>query len=433
MINLLVRDAASPDRADPKFPFLRNFSPYAGHAWANGTASFPQGNDQESTSESMQFNASLIHWGSVTGDTAIRDLGIYLYTTEQTAIEEYWLDMYERNFRDNQNYSLVSRVWGNSYDNGTFWTSDITASYGIELYPMHAGSLYLGHNKAYAEKLWLEIEANTEILSTSSTNPNLWHDTFWKFLSLTDPDKAVQLYNSYPGRILKFGVSDAHTYHWLHSVRAMGTLDEQTTADDPLAVVFEKSGVRTYIAHNYTQDPRVVNFSDGYQLTAQPRTTTTNRDASVSGVLRSDFDQAYPGGSVQLTLVPEGTGLTEVVWYDRGVAMGTTTEAPWVWTATDLDLGIHSFYAVLQESDRIATSNSVAVQVGAQLPYGAAPHTITGTIPSGQYDRFEAGSGQNISYFDLSSDQQGDWRTQEAMDGFVDPQQGASLGWLAAG
>jgi len=433
MINLLVRDAASPDRADPKFPFLRNFSPYAGHAWANGTASFPQGNDQESTSESMQFNASLIHWGSVTGDTAIRDLGIYLYTTEQTAIEEYWLDMYERNFRDNQNYSLVSRVWGNSYDNGTFWTSDITASYGIELYPMHAGSFYLGHNKAYAQKLWLEIEANTEILSTSSTNPNLWHDTFWKFLSLTDPDKAIQLYNSYPDRILKFGVSDAHTYHWLHSVRAMGTLDEQTTADYPLAVVFDQAGARTYVAHNYNQDPIVVTFSDGYQLTAQPRTTTTNRDASVSGVLSTDFNQAYPGGRVQLTLVPEGTGLTEVVWYDRGVALGTTTEAPWVWTAADLDLGIHSFYAVLKETDRLATSNSVEVQVGAQLPYGAAPHTIPGTIPSGQYDRFEAGSGQNISYFDLSADQQGDWRPQEAMDGFVDAQQGPSLGWLAAG
>ena len=51
MINLLIRDAASDDRNDDLFPFLRNFSPYAGHSWANGFATFPHGNDQESTSE----------------------------------------------------------------------------------------------------------------------------------------------------------------------------------------------------------------------------------------------------------------------------------------------------------------------------------------------------------------------------------------------
>jgi len=103
MINLLVRDASSPNRNDDKFPFLRNFSPYAGHCWANGFATFPFGNDQESTSESMQFHSSLIHWGTVTGNKEIRDLGIYLYTTEQTAIDEYWFDTNNRTFKDGYN------------------------------------------------------------------------------------------------------------------------------------------------------------------------------------------------------------------------------------------------------------------------------------------------------------------------------------------
>ena len=141
MINLLVRDAASPDRNDGKFPFLRNFSPYAGHCWANGFATFPFGNDQESSSESMQFNSSLIHWGTITGNKAIRDLGIYLYTTEQTATEEYWFDIHERTLKPEYNFSLVSRIWGNGYDNQTFWTTDIAAVYGIEMYPVHGGSL----------------------------------------------------------------------------------------------------------------------------------------------------------------------------------------------------------------------------------------------------------------------------------------------------
>ena len=175
MVNHLIRDAASPNRSDPLFPFLRSFSPFVGHCWANGFATFPQGNDQESSSESMQFNSSLIHWGTVTNNDEIRDLGIYLYTTEQTAIDEYWFDMYERNFAPDYPYSLVSRVWGNSYDNGTFWTNDIAASYGIEMYPIHGGSFYLSHNLDYVNTLWSEIINNTGILN-NEVNPNLWHD-----------------------------------------------------------------------------------------------------------------------------------------------------------------------------------------------------------------------------------------------------------------
>ena len=180
MINILIRDAASYDRNDEDFPFLRNFSPYAGHSWANGFATFPNGNDQESTSESMQFASSLIHWGTISENDEIRDLGIYIYTTEQTAVEEYWFDINNENFAAStapfsQEYSLVSRVWGNSFDNGTFWTSDIAASYGIELYPIHGGSLYLGHQQDYASSLWNEMTSNTGILNNEE-NPNLWHE-----------------------------------------------------------------------------------------------------------------------------------------------------------------------------------------------------------------------------------------------------------------
>ena len=91
----------------------------------------------------------------------------------------------------NQNYGLVSRVWGNSYDNGTFWTADITASYGIEFYPIHGGSFYLANDQDYATGLWNEIEQNTEILNPNSQNPNLWYDTFWKYLAFTNPTKAL--------------------------------------------------------------------------------------------------------------------------------------------------------------------------------------------------------------------------------------------------
>ncbi|MFK7980743.1 MAG: glycosyl hydrolase [Saprospiraceae bacterium] len=432
MVNLLVQDAASDNRNDTQFPFLRNFSPYAGHCWANGFATFPQGNDQESTSESMQFNSSLIHWGTITGNDAIRDLGIYLYTTEQTAVEEYWFDVHNRNFSANQQYSLVSRVWGNSYDNGTFFTADIAASYGIEIYPIHGGSLYLGHNLSYAQSLWSEMSANTGVLSNEA-NVHLWHDTYWKYLAFIDPQAAIDLYDSYPDRSLKFGISDAQTYHWLHAMNALGTVNSNITADYPIAASFTDDGVITYVAHNYSNATITVTFSDGYTLDVPANQMVTSRDVDVSGVIASDFTQAYPNGSVNLTATVSGSGVTKVEFFDGNTLIGTDTDAPYEIKAANLTLGLHGMYAKIFQSDEFNTTNIITVQVGEQVPYSGTPFVIPGTIEGGNYDKFEGGVGQNISYVDVDQSNQGDYRTDEYVDAVLDDTEGPNVGWIGAG
>jgi len=432
MINILIRDAASIDRSDTKFPYLRNFSPYAGHSWANGFASFPQGNDQESTSESMQFASSLIHWGTITNNDEIRDLGIYVYTTEQTAVEEYWFDVYERNFQQSQQYSLVSRVWGNSYDNGTFWTSDIAAAYGIEMYPIHGGSFYLGHNQEYSKKLWNEITANTGVLSKED-NDNLWHDTYWKYLSMTNPQEAVNLYNAYPERNLKFGVSDAQTYHWLHSVNAMGIVDASITANYPIASVFKQNGQTTYVAHNYSNAEITVTFSDGFQLIVPANKMVTNRDIDVSGVISSDFTQAYPNGSVNLSTTVTGSGITKVEFFDGSNLIGEDTTEPYELKAENLSLGVHGFFSKVYVNDNFNVSNSVNVIVGEQVPYSGTAFQIPGVIEAGNYDKFQGGIGQNISYLDLSIDNKGDYRLEEYVDAESNNSEGPTVGNFSAG
>ena len=432
MVNLLVRDAATQDRNDPLFPFLRNFSPYAGHAWANGTASFPQGNDQESTSESMQFNSSLIHWGSITGNDEIRDLGIFLYTTEQTAVEEYWFDKYERTFKEDQQYGLVSRVWGNSYDNQTFWTSDITASYVIEMYPIHGGSLYLGHDTTYVRKIWDELKQHTGILNNGDNNPNLWHDVIWKYLAFLDPEEAVSLYAQRPDRTLKFGVSDAQTYHWLHAINAMGVVKTDIIADYPISAAFEKDGEMTYVAHNYTSSTLVVNFSDGFQLEVPAGKMATNRDVDISGSISSNFDRAGKDGSVNLTAIPDGQNISKVEFIDGSELLGEVTSAPYEIKAENLELGIHGFYAKIYQEDDFAVSNIVSVQVGEQLPYEEI-HTLPGTIEAGHYDKFEGGSGQGVSYLDVSDQNEGGFRPNEAVDAVTSTSEGATIGWIAGG
>ncbi len=432
MVNLLVRDAASSNRNDSLFPYLRNFSPYAGHCWANGFASFPQGNDQESTSESMQFNSSLIHWGAVTGNDSIRDLGIYLYTTEQSAVEEYWFDQYNRNFGPTQQYRLVSRVWGNSYDNGTFWTADIAASYGIELYPIHGGSLYLGHDTNYVKELWAEIEQNTGILSNQA-NVNLWHDIMWQYLSFIDPEKAIDLYDSYPNRNLKFGVSDAQTYHWLHAMNVLGPVLSTVTSNNPLAAAFVKNGDTTYVAQNYSNDSIQVQFSTGYILPAPPHKLVTSKDINLQGVLSSNFQQAYPGGSITLTLDVSGGTPTLVEFYGGDTLIGSSTQAPYLLNVTNLSVGKHTFYARMYEGSSYNVSNRVRVLVGEQLPYTAAPHPIPGIIQAAHYDVFEGGNGNGIAYQDMSIANQGNFRVNEHVDAQTHPNEGATVGWISPG
>jgi endoglucanase Acf2 len=432
MIDHLIRDAANPKRDDPMYPFLRNFSPYAGHCWANGFASFPQGNDQESTSESMQFNSSLIHWGSITGNDSIRDLGIYLYTTEQTAIEEYWFDMYDRVFGPTQQYSLVSRVWGNSYDNGTFWTSDIAASYGIEMYPIHGGSLYLGQDTNYVDQIWSEIEQHTGII-TNEVNPNLWHDVMWEYLAFIDPQAAIDMYDSYPERELKFGISDAQTYHWLHAMNVLGRVNAGITADHALAAAFTLNGDTTFVAHNYGMSPIDVTFSNGYVLTVPAQSMATSKDISITGTLSSSFPAAYPGGSVELNLSVSNGTPTLVEFVNGETMIGQASLAPYTFEAANLGVGKHSFYARIYDGSNFAISNLVTVIVGEQLPFLGSPPEIPGSIQAGHFDIFEGGIGQGISYSDVSPENIGDFRETEYVDASMDFAEGAFVGWIANG
>jgi len=432
MVNMLVRDAAGYDRNDTMFPYLRNFSPYEGHSWADGFAANPQGNNQESSSESMNFSSSLIQWGQLTNNKTIRDLGIYIYSTEQTGIEEYYMDTHHRNFPATQPYSLVSRVWANSIDNGTFWTADIAASYGIEMYPIQGGSLYLGQDTVYVNRLWNEIVANTGIAS-NQVDPNLWHDVMWEYLAFINPAKAITMYNSFPNRVLKFGISDAQTYHWIHAMNALGRVDVNITANYPMACAFTQNGQVNYVAQNYSAAPITVLFSTGYQLTVPAGKMVTSLDGRYFGTITSSFPQAFVGGSVKLNATVTGGTPTKVEFMDGTTSLGIVTSAPYVTTATNLQLGVHNFYARIYDSGLYNVSNNARVIVGNQLPYGGTSWSIPGTIEAAKYDVFEGGVGQNITYFDVDNANAGNFRMDEYVDATLDPVEGAVVGTIASG
>ena len=157
MIDLLIRNCANYDRADQRFPWMRFFDPYAGHSWASGHAGFASGNNQESSSESMNFATSLILYGEATGNTTVRDLGIYWHATEAEAIRNYWFDNDRAVFPNGYGHPCVGMIWGDGGTYGTWWTANPEEIHGINYLPITGGSLYLGRDVSYAEENFRDL------------------------------------------------------------------------------------------------------------------------------------------------------------------------------------------------------------------------------------------------------------------------------------
>jgi len=441
MVNMLVRDTASPNRTDPLFPFLRNFNPYDGHAWGNGTANQPFGVDEESSPESMNLNAGIINWGLLTGNNELRDLGVYLYTTEQTAVEEYWFDVHKRTFQPEYIYPMVARLWAGGYDNGTWWTSALSGCYGIQMYPIIGGSLYLGYDTSYVNRVWTGLVRDTDVLKndTAVDDPNCWYDVLWCYQAFSDPEGALTGYNRWQGRDIKNGISDAQTYHWLHTMHALGQVRHDISADYPMAVVFDLGSVKTYVAHNYGSTAITVHFSDGFSLPVPARAMATNRDITATVSLVASASKIAANGTVTLTASTAGSGITSVEFYQDGALISTKTAAPYTFTTAALAAGLPRFYAKVFVGANCNLSNVVLVQVGGQTPYGGTAPTLPGTLQAGDYDVFEGGFGQGVTYSDTTptnvtaANGGVTWRPDEAVDAGIDPSEGHTVGWIDAG
>jgi hypothetical protein len=166
MVDLLVADIATAERGRADFPFLRNFDPYEGHSWASGIGLGATGNNQESSSEAINAWAGLILWGEVTGNTALRDLGVYLYTTEIEAINHYWFDLHGLVFAPEYKNVEVSMLFGGKYAHNTWWTDEPRQIKGINLLPMTTVSTYLGRDPNYMRRNLAALKEETKIYNS---------------------------------------------------------------------------------------------------------------------------------------------------------------------------------------------------------------------------------------------------------------------------
>ena len=272
MIDLLIADIATTERSGGTFPFLRNFDPYEGHSWASGIGMGATGNNQESSSEAINAWAGLILWGEIKGDQALRDLGIYMYTTEISAINNYWFDIHGLVLAPEYKNMEVSMLFGGSYAHNTWWIDDPRQIKGINLLPITTSSTYLATSPDFVKRNVASLEPEIAVWEGRGKTirpPDIWQDIFAKYLGLVDPDAGLARWDRWGS--FELGDTRSHALHWLLSLQQMGVPDLTVKANTTLYSVFKKpDGKRTYLAYNAGKAPITVQFTDGKTLTVQP-------------------------------------------------------------------------------------------------------------------------------------------------------------------
>ena len=347
-INDLIFDAANPGQ-DSRFPKLRNFDPYAGHSWASGHAGFAAGNNNESSSEAINFATGLVLWGSAIGDTTIRDLGEYLYATEVSAIEQYWFDVDNAVYPSDFRHPAVGMNWGDGGSYSTWFTAEPEMIQGINLLPIQPGSTYLGSHPDYIKTNW------NHMISENGGEPGVWQDIWWSYLALTDPAAAIAKFDANAGYTPEEGQSKAFTYHWIHNLNALGRPLSNVTSSSPTAVVFDKGGKRTYVAYNFGSAATTVTFSDGGRLDVPARSLATS-----SG----------NGGTTPPPPAPSGIACFFEHSNYGGASFCADTDSSWVggtWNDRISSVKVKSGYQV---------------QLFGDVNYGGAVKTLTGDTSS---------------------------------------------------
>ena len=297
MIELLIRDCMNPDKDDTMLPFMRNFDVYEGHSWAGGYGDNNSGNNQESASEATFGWAGLYLWGLVTGNKKYENAGIWGYTSEVNAIEQYGFNIDKGTENDSHNWAAdygvkaygdsnvnsipyIGMVWGLGYTNGTYFSGNPCCIMGIHMLPVTPAITYMGCDKEVAGKIWTEYEEvqkayQKKVAAEGNSDLEGWYHILWPYMSLSDAEGAAKRWSDeytshlnnngdYVGGVLSTDEM-FNSYWYIQNMCAKGNICTEVWSNNYTSYqVFEKTinGKTTYSAQvwNPSDETITVNF-----------------------------------------------------------------------------------------------------------------------------------------------------------------------------
>ncbi|MBE5958036.1 MAG: carbohydrate-binding protein [Lachnospiraceae bacterium] len=279
MVELLIRDCMNPDKDDDLLPFMRNFDPYEGHSWAGGYGDNNSGNNQESASEATFAWAGLYLWGLVTGNDKYRDAGIWGFTSEVNAIEQYWFNYDGDCWDEDYTEGCVGMVWGLGYTNGTYFSGNPSCIYGIHMLPVTPAIDYMGYDHEKAGEIYEKYEDSQrryqeKLITEGAVDPEGWFHILWPYLALSNPEEAARRWNNeIATHTNENGVyvdgnlpndEKFNSYWYIQNMCAKGYVSTKIHSDNySCCQFFEKNGKYTATVWNPFDEVITVSFKDG--------------------------------------------------------------------------------------------------------------------------------------------------------------------------
>lgn len=210
VLDLLAADiAAAP--GGTAFPAHRSFDAYAGHSWASGFSPFGDGNNQESSSESVNAYNGLALWAQVRGDDALRERAEWMLGSEAASARRYWTDPPLGGAElDGFDHGVLGINWGGKRDYATWFSPEPSAMLGIQLIPMGPVAGYLAGDPD-------RIRANIAEATPTGGVDVLFGDYLVMYLALADPAAARAALRELPEERIDDGNSRAYLLAWTYT------------------------------------------------------------------------------------------------------------------------------------------------------------------------------------------------------------------------
>lgn len=218
LINLLIADVATTERDHPDFPYLRSFDPYESHSWAAGQSLFPDGNNQESTSEAIQAWHAIGAWARLVGSSTLENAAEILYHEESQSAWAYWLRP-AWSAETDQRFAapIVSLLWGGKAEYATWFSPTSEAKIGIELLPLGTQSGYLAADPGRLKT----------ILAAAPFAPgSVFRDAQIMALALVDPELARSRLSMIEDRDIDTWNTRSYLTAWVMSARVLAETEK---------------------------------------------------------------------------------------------------------------------------------------------------------------------------------------------------------------
>jgi len=203
VIDLLAADIGNP-RQTAEFPRQRAFDAFEGHSWASGFSPFGDGNNQESSSESVTAYNGLALWAAVRGDAAQRDQAVAMLSREAASAVRYWT---QPTLPAGFGAEMVSINWGGKRDYATWFSAEPSAMLGIQLIPMSPVAEYL---RGDPDRIRSSI---AEAAPAGYDVP--FGDYLLMYLALADRDEALQQARDLPDTRIDDGNTRSYMLAWI--------------------------------------------------------------------------------------------------------------------------------------------------------------------------------------------------------------------------